>query len=340
MVPFAGWEMPLHYGSQIAEHQRVREHAGVFDVSHMRAADVEGARAREFLRRLLANDVGKLKQPGMALYSCMLNESGGVLDDLIVYRLADSSYRVVLNAGRADTDLAWMRRQRGSERAEIQERDDLAILAVQGPRARERVWEAAPELKAASEPVKRFAAVQIGNWTVARTGYTGEDGFEIMLPGGEAPRFWQALLAQGVAPAGLGARDTLRLEAGMLLYGQDLDETVSPLESGLEATVDLTSLRDFTGRAELTRRPVTRNLRGLKLEARGVPRAGCRVLTAHGAGQVTSGTFSPTLNQPIALARVPKAVTAGEEVEIEIRDKMLPARVVKYPFVRNGRALV
>lgn len=339
MVAFAGWDMPLHYGSQIEEHHRVRRDAGMFDVSHMLAVDVSGAGARAFLRFVLANDIAKLSDPGRALYSCMLNPQGGVLDDLIVYFLADRRFRVVVNAATAERDLAWLEAQRAdySETVELVPRRDLAILAVQGPAAREKTWRARPRIKSATERLIPFQAAETDAMLVARTGYTGEDGFEIMLDAAQAQTLWSELSAQGVSAAGLGARDTLRLEAGMNLYGQDMDETVTPLESGLGWTVALDSDRDFVGKAALAAQPVQRQLIGLLLLDRGVMRAHQPVRAAAGEGMVTSGGFSPTLERSIALARLPVAVAPGDELTVGVRDKWLRARVVRPPFVRYGK---
>lgn len=343
LVDFAGWEMPLHYGSQIEEHHAVRRDAGMFDVSHMLPVDVRGEAARPFLRRLLANDVAKLHTTGNALYSCMLHEGGGVIDDLIVYFMRETWFRLVVNAGCADKDLAWIEVQRDhfAPGLELAPRRDLAMIAVQGPKAAERLWAAMPGTQALTEPMKPFTAVTIGDMFIARTGYTGEDGFEIMLPARAAPFFWQALLEAGARPCGLGARDTLRLEAGLNLFGQEMDERVTPYECGLAWTVDLKDAeRDFIGRDSLMRLPRERKRVGLVLRDRGVLRAKQKVLTRYGEGEITSGGFSPTLNTSIALARVPAAVEAGDEVQVEVRGKALPARVVTPPFVRHGQALV
>ena len=342
MTDFAGWDMPLHYGSQVEEHHCVRRDAGMFDVSHMLVLDIRGADARDFLRQLLANDVARLAQPGKALYSCMLNESGGVLDDLIVYFLAGDWFRLVVNAGTADRDMAWMDAQRArlAPRLEIEPRRDLAIIAVQGPQARQKTWNTLPEARAATGPLAYFQAALIADMMVARTGYTGEDGFELMLPVERAESLWRALNGQGVAPAGLGARDTLRLEAGMNLYGQDMDESVSPLESGLAWTVDMKTPRDFIGRTALLAKPATRRLAGLVLLDKGIMRSHQKVRCAGGGGDITSGGFAPTLNRSIALARVPKGVAAGDTVEVEVRDKWLRAKVVNPPFVRHGKTLI
>jgi len=340
LVEFGGWEMPLHYGSQIEEHHAVRRAAGMFDVSHMRVVEVLGARARAFLRHALANDVAKLVAPGRALYACMLNAQGGVVDDLIAYFIAEDAFRLVVNAGTADKDVDWLARLAAarSTGVEIVPRTDLAMIAVQGPYARELAWHALPGLHAASAALARFEGAFFRDGFVARTGYTGEDGFELMLPAPLAPRAWDALARANVRPCGLGARDTLRLEAGMSLYGQDMDETTSPLESGLAWTVEMRGGRDFVGRSALA--APSRALRGLVLLDPGVLRAHQPVHTAHGTGQTTSGSFAPTLGRSIALARVPAGVAAGDPVEVEVRGKRLRAIAVAPPFVRDGKSLI
>ena len=342
MVDFGGWDMPLHYGSQIEEHHKVRQGAGMFDVCHMLVVDVTGEGVRDFLLHVMANNVEKLKVPGKALYSCMLNPEGGVIDDLIIYFMREDWFRIVVNAGTADKDVAWLTRQRDERglQLEIKPRRDLAMVAVQGPEARSKAWQVIPGAQEASEPLKPFQAVEYNQYFIARTGYTGEDGFEIVLPVAEAESFWKALNTQGVAPIGLGARDTLRLEAGMNLYGQDMDEQTNPLEAGLAWTVDLQSPRDFVGKSALQSKPVARQLLGLVLLDKGVLRGHQKVVTSHGNGEITSGSFSPTLNQSIAFASLPVGVTPGELVQVEIRDKLLSAKVVKYPFVRNGKSLM
>jgi aminomethyltransferase len=338
MVDFAGWDMPLHYGSQVEEHHLVRRDAGMFDVSHMLAIDLEGEGSHDLLHELIANNVDKLKDAGRALYSCMLNPRGGVIDDLIVYFFRPDFYRIVVNAGTADKDLAWIAQHAGG--VAVKPRRDLAMIAVQGPNARAKTWTALPGSEAASSGLKPFNAAWFGDALVARTGYTGEDGFELMIPAGRAEATWNALLAAGVKPAGLGARDTLRLEAGMALYGQDMDEQTSPLEAGLAWTVDLDSPRDFIGKSALAGRRPARDCVGLLLADKGVLRAHQKVFTAQGEGEITSGSFSPTMNRSIALARLPAGVAMGDTVEVEIRDKRLKAAVVKPPFVRNGKVLV
>ncbi len=342
MVDFAGWEMPIHYGSQIQEHHQVRRDAGMFDVSHMTILDLRGERPIDFLRRLLANDVARLTEPGKALYSCMLNAEGGVIDDLIVYYMDERWFRMVVNAATRDKDLAWIGRQAESFGIAVEERTDLAMIAVQGPRARERAHAALPgEVAAAAQGLRPFCGLERGGLFVARTGYTGEDGYEIMVAAEQASDLWGRLLEAGVAPIGLGARDTLRLEAGMNLYGADMDETTTPLESGLGWTVAWEpGERDFIGRAALEQQRaqgVGRRLVGLVLEGKGVLR-GHQTVHGGGEGEVTSGGFSPTLGRSIAFARVPAAVSPGDRVTVEIRNREVPARVVRPPFVRHGKS--
>ena len=340
MVDFGGWDMPIHYGSQIEEHHAVRTDAGMFDVSHMTVIDVHGEQARDFLRRLIANSVEKLGVPGKALYSCMLNEAGGIIDDLIVYYLGDTFYRVVVNASTRDKDLAWMQKVAGDYAVRLEERTDLAMVAVQGPNARSKVLSLlSADAAAAADALGKFVACDADGYFIARTGYTGEDGFEILVPEAKAIDFWNQLAVAGVRPCGLGARDTLRLEAGMALYGQDMDETVSPYEAGLAWTVALDADRDFIGRASLEKQKAdgdARQMIGLVMDEKGVLRHGQTVHTASGQGEILSGTFSPTLSKAIALARVPAGATGP--VEVDIRGKWHPVRVVKYPFVRNGKA--
>jgi aminomethyltransferase len=339
MVDFGGWDMPLHYGSQIEEHHAVRRDAGMFDVSHMGVIDLTGGRTREFLRSLLANDVGRLKAPGKALYSCMLLPSGGVIDDLIVYFMSDGWFRVVVNGSTREKDLAWIVRQSQAFDVGVALRRDLAMIAVQGPKAREKTLGVlAPAQRSAASELGHFFGAAFDAWFIARTGYTGEDGFEVMLPAVDAAKTWNELRAQGIEPAGLGARDTLRLEAGMNLYGNDMDEDHHPLESGLAWTVAFEPRdRDFIGRQALERLRHTsgHELVGLLLEERGVLRSHQKVIPA---GEVTSGTFSPTLNRSSALARVPR--TTASSVQVEIRGKLHAASIVKPPFVREGKALI
>jgi aminomethyltransferase len=344
IVDFGGWDMPLHYSSQLNEHHQVRKSAGMFDVSHMTVVDLSGENVGDFLSYLLANDVGRLKNVGKALYSCMLNENGGVIDDLIVYLVSDTQFRLVVNAATTEKDLAWIRKHAEDFKVDVKQRDDLAIIAVQGPLAREKVKPLlSADLQESAMELKPFNAAWNDEVFVGRTGYTGEDGFEVILPEQQAPDFWEALLAADVAPIGLGARDTLRLEAGMNLYGIDMDENYSPLESGLSWTVAFKPEdRDFIGRKALEAQQEKADheiMLALVLEEKGVLR-GHQTVTVEGGGigQITSGTFSPTIGKSIAFARVP----AGkyEQVMVTIRNKQLAAKVVKPPFVRNGKIFV
>ena len=344
MVDFGGWDMPINYGSQIEEHHAVRRDAGMFDVSHMTVVDLHGARAKDFLRHLLANNVSKLKAHGKALYSCMLNEQGGVIDDLIVYFLGEENFRLVVNAATRAKDLAWIGKQAASFGVEVKERPDFAMIAVQGPHARAKVLDLLHEVdRHRIEKLGKFAAAAAQGphgmpLFVARTGYTGEDGFEIIVPQEHAVSLWETLRSAGVTPAGLGARDTLRLEAGMNLYGQDMDESVTPWEANLGWTVSLDEGRDFIGRAALEQQKaagVPRVMVGLVLDDKGVLRHGQKVLAANGEGEILSGSFAPTLDKAIAFARIP----AGEagDLRVDIRGRELPVRQVKYPFVRDGK---
>lgn len=339
LVDFAGWSLPIHYGSQMEEHHAVRRACGMFDVSHMTVVDLVGVDAEAYLRRLLANDVAKIGD-GQALYSCMLDEQGGVIDDLLTYRLVPDFYRTVVNAATREADLAWMRRQAAGCALEISEREDLAMVAVQGPQARAKVI-AVLEVPALAN-LKPFCATVHGEYFVARTGYTGEDGFEVLLPARQAVDFWAALKAAGVRPCGLGARDSLRLEAGLNLYGQDMDTRTTPLVSNLAWTVAFEPAeRDFIGRTALEHQRaggVPERLVGLVLSKGAIPRRGATVYTAEGEGYITSGSFAPTLECPIALARIPTGDSS--QVEVELRGKRLPARIVKPPFVRHGQVKV
>ena len=342
IVDFAGWEMPVNYGSQIDEHHQVRTDAGMFDVSHMVIVDLRNGDIKGFLQYLLANDVAKLTESGKALYSCMLNENGGVIDDLIVYYMSDDWYRVVVNAGTREKDLAWINKHASGFNVDVKERDDLAMIAVQGPNARVKAFEVLPvDVVEAATPLKRFFGGDCGDWFVGRTGYTGEDGFEVMLPSVEAVAMWDKFASVGIKPCGLGARDTLRLEAGMNLYGSDMTEETSPLISGLGWTIAMMPEdRNFIGRSELEREKavgVKQKIVGLILEERGVLRAHQKVIVAGAPidGEITSGTFSPSLQKSIALARVP--VEVGDTCQVEIRGKLLNAAVVKPVFVRDGQ---
>ncbi|MCM2678893.1 glycine cleavage system aminomethyltransferase GcvT [Echinimonas agarilytica] len=344
MVDFHGWDMPLHYGSQLEEHHVVRQDAGMFDVSHMTIVDVKGPQAQAYLQRLLANDVAKLKVKGKALYSGMLNEQGGVIDDLIVYFFTEDDYRVVVNSATREKDLNWMQKIAADFDTTLTERDDLAMIAVQGPNAKAKAAEVfSAEQNAAIDGMKVFFGIQADDLFIATTGYTGEAGYEIIVPTDKAGTLWNALLAAGVKPAGLGARDTLRLEAGMNLYGQDMDETISPLAANMGWTIAWEpASRDFVGRSvlEQQRAEGTDVLVGLIMEQKGVLRAGQAVRLGDdqdACGVITSGTFSPTLGYSVAMARVP--ANTGDTVQVEMRKKWVTVKQVKPVFVRNGKAV-
>lgn len=357
IVDFSGWELPIHYGSQIDEHEAVRTDAGMFDVSHMVITDVEGAQAKAWLQKLLANDVAKLKTVGKALYSGMLNTEGGIIDDLIVYLMneEETQYRIISNAATRDKDLANFNKVAEGFEVSLTERPKLAILAIQGPNAVAKLKQAKSSWSDILDSLKPFvgadlADTEAANWFVARTGYTGEDGVEVILPGENATEFYQLMLDHGVKPAGLGARDTLRMEAGMNLYGHDMDETTSPYECNMGWTLALKDDREFVGREALVakRKEAKENGTamkqvGLLLETRGVLREGMTVTINQGTdkettGTITSGTFSPSLKQSIAIARIPESVTEEDSVQVDLRGKgkFVDVRVLKLPFVRNG----
>ena len=341
MVDFAGWEMPLHYGSQLDEHHNVRQHAGVFDVSHMGVVDLQGEDVENFLRHLLANDVKKLTS-GRALYTCMLNENGGVIDDLIVYKLDSDFYRVVINAGRRDVDVNWIKQHAAKWNTLVIERNDLSMLAIQGPEVKDKLplFLAANEVEAVKN-LKLFSFAIFNDLFIARTGYTGEDGFEIIFGSRDAKKWWSKIVSSEIRPCGLGARDTLRLEAGLNLYGSDMDETVTPLESNLTWTVVFDDTRDFIGKAALEKQKsagVPRRLVGLVLEGPGIMRNHQKVIVDGETGEITSGGYSPTLEMSIGFARIP-----NKDIDtcfVEIRGKQVKAKIVKLPFVRMGKKLV
>ncbi len=343
MVDFAGWEMPINYGSQVQEHHQVRKDAGMFDVSHMVVLDLTGNKTKQFLQYLLANDVAKLKESGKALYSGMLNQKGGVIDDLIVYYLDDNFYRMVVNAATRDKDIQWINQQAESFDIQIKERIDLSMIAVQGPTAREKVHSSLnQEVAKTVSGLNVFFGVQIDDVFFARTGYTGEDGYEIIIPNNQVCDYWDKFLSNDIKPIGLGARDTLRLEAGMNLYGTDMDESISPLAAGMAWTIAWEPKdRNFIGRSALEQEKAdgpTLKLVGLILEDKGVLRGHQKVITEFGEGEITSGTYSPTLGYSIALARVPSQ--AKDKCHVEIRDKQLAAKIVKPQFVRHGESVL
>ena len=357
IVDFSGWELPIHYGSQIDEHEAVRTDAGMFDVSHMVITDIEGSQAKAWLQKLVANDVAKLKTVGKALYSGMLNEEGGIIDDLIVYLMneEETQYRIVSNAATRDKDLANFNKVAEGFEVTLTERPELAILAIQGPNAVAKLKQAKPTWSETLEGLKPFVGadltdIEANDWFVARTGYTGEDGVEVILPGDSAEEFYKLMLENGIKPAGLGARDTLRMEAGMNLYGHDMDDTISPYECNMGWTLALKDDRDFVGRDALVAKRqqakdngTAMKQVGLLLETRGVLREGMTVTINQGTdkettGIITSGTFSPSLKQSIAIARIPADITDEDKVQVDLRGKgkLVDVRVLKLPFVRNG----
>ncbi len=343
VVDFAGWEMPLHYGSQLAEHQAVRSDVGLFDVSHMAVTDLSGPGARALLRQQLANDVAKLdERPGQALYSCLLNERGGVVDDLIVYFRGGDAYRIVSNAATREKVRPRLLDEARQAGVTAEARDDLAMIAVQGPRAAAVLEQLFGDQAAAALACKPFQAADLGEIFAGRTGYTGEDGFELIVPADQAGPLWDRLTAAGAQPCGLGARDSLRLEAGLNLNGHEMDEATTPLEAALGWTVAWEPEdRDFVGRAALTAQRsqgVAWRLIGLVVEGRAPAREGYVVRTDAGDGVITSGAHSPTLGGPIALARVP--ADAEGEFRVVIRNREAAARRVKPPFVRHGKVCV
>ena len=343
LVDFSGWDMPLHYHSQIQEHHAVRQDSGVFDVSHMLAIDISGEDTASYLSYLLANNPQRLI-PGKALYSCLLDDKAGILDDLIVYRLAEQDYRVVVNAGNREQDSRWLNTHAEQfNKLVIKERADLAIVAIQGPNARQKAHSAFSKAQQARiEDLKPFHCIEQDGWCIARTGYTGEDGYEVMLPNHQAESFWQHLLKLGIAPCGLGARDTLRLEAGFNLHGSDMDITTTPLESNLAWTIGWEpSDRNFIGRQALALQRQTnpsRKLIGLILEEKG------RLLRNHqkiiipqgGEGEITSGGYSPTLERSIAFARIPWSYNESY-CDVMMGTKPQRAKIIKPPFVRKGQ---
>ncbi len=338
---FAGYTLPLHYGSSSNEHQMVRESAGMFDASHMVIVDLHGNDATAWLRQLLSNDVAKLTN-GRALYTCMCRESGGVIDDLIVYRLADDRYRLILNAANREKDLAWMEAHRPPS-IRTHEIQGQAVIAIQGPDAVRLTQAALAEMDRPMDvlAMNRFSAVESGDWFVARTGYTGEDGLEIVLPASQSATLWAALAAQDIGPAGLGARESLRVEAGLCLYGQELDEEHTPAESGIASTIDIEDPdRDFIGRDVLEDHKLfggrCRQV-GIVLDGRGAVSKGQAVeLVGKTIGRITSSTFSPTREVSLALARVDREFKGG--CDVNSGDRLIAAHIASIPFVPHGQA--
>lgn len=349
IVDFGGWALPVNYGSQIDEHHAVRNTCGVFDVSHMTVSDLNGQDVIPVLRSLLANDIDRASSiAGKALYSCMLNEQGGVIDDLIVYRMSDTHCRLITNASTNQKDMAWINEQIKNFNVNFTEQKELALIAVQGPKAIAQsrlicaeLWR--PEYARKIDSLQRFQGCYLDeqhSLFVGRTGYTGEDGLEFVLPPEPAHTLWAALIDAGIRPCGLGARDTLRLEAGMSLYGNDLDEMHTPIESGIAWSVVMNDTREFIGKSALEK-PAKHTMIGITLLDKGVLRSHQRVmLNDTDIGEITSGTFSPTLEQSIALARVNinTNVKLGDSLHVQVRNKQLKVKVVRYPFVKNGQA--
>jgi aminomethyltransferase len=344
VVDFGGWALPVNYGSQIEEHHAVRKDCGIFDVSHMTVSDITGPDTLIFLKKILANDIGKISHTsGKALYSCLLNEQGGVIDDLIVYFLSDQHCRLVTNAGTNAKDMAWLNKQAQPFNLTFEEKPELALIAIQGPNALAKAQQVLPkDLAEKATTLSRFqggfADEDKQEAFIGRTGYTGEDGYELIVNAELANSFWSACIAAEIQPCGLGARDTLRLEAGMALYGNDLDEQHTPLESGLKWTVSLSDERDFIGK-EVLLNESKQNFVGLILKDRGVLRGHQEIYQGDELiGEITSGTFSPSLEQSIGLARINTTLNVGDEVTIAVRNKRLKAVIAKYPFIKNGQA--
>ncbi len=341
IVDFGGWALPVNYGSQVEEHHAVRKDCGMFDVSHMTVSDVTGQDTLPFLEKILANDIQKVtSKPGKALYSCMLNDNGGVIDDLIAYYLTPQHVRLVTNASTNEKDMAWLHKHAAAFSVEVTEKPELALIAVQGPNAIKTTCEMLEnsgdnDFANNIGQLKRFQGGFHEQHFVGRTGYTGEDGLEFIVQADYANQLWQALLKAGVQPCGLGARDTLRLEAGMALYGNDLDEDHTPVDSGLQWTLSMHDDRDFIGKSKLADTERFAMI-GLILEDRGVLRSHQEIfIDEQKIGEITSGTFSPTLEKSIALARIDASakLTLGDAVSIAIRNKRLTARVANYPFI-------
>jgi aminomethyltransferase len=352
MFNFGGWDMPIHYGSQISEHLHTRNSVSIFDVSHMAVVDVHGDDAHAFLENLLANNINKLESEGQALYSCMLNHEGGILDDLIAYKVGNF-YRLVINASTAENDLVWMRAvARDYKLLEIIPRrsniqgmqSPLVLLALQGPQSLLAISNVFPLLSDQVAAIPYFGSkildTEFGEVMFSRTGYTGEDGFELFLPFSYGCQIWDLFLSHGVLPAGLGARDTLRIEAGYNLYGQDMSSGFNPFDCGLAWTVDLGNERHFIGSNSLRTYSRKFSFMGLVLMGKGILRAHQVIKTEYGDGEITSGTFSPSLQQSIAFARVPRQVVPNSLVNVVIRDQIIPAKVIKPTFVRKGKSLI
>jgi aminomethyltransferase len=338
MVPFAGWEMPVYYSSIMAEHKAVRTSAGIFDIGHMGALRVSGQNAFQYLQKVLSNDVSKL-DVGSSQYSIILNESGGIIDDIFVYRLPDH-YMLVLNASNTNKDAEWLKKN-NSGSVDIKDlKDNMTLLALQGPKAQEILQKACDiDLKKLGH--HKIVNANISNFPslISRTGYTGEDGFELFFDRSKAGSIWNKLVELGAIPCGLGARDTLRMEAGMPLYGHEYNEGLTPLETPFMFAVNLEK-GDFIGKAGLLlhkKDGISKKLVGIKLKDVGIPRQGHKIFKNNKvAGYVTSGTLSPTLNMPIGMGYVRVEYSdTGSTIDIEIRGRFVPAEVVKLPFYKR-----
>jgi aminomethyltransferase len=343
MVDFHGWSMPINYGSQINEHNSVRENCGIFDVSHMTILDFKGDDAETFVRKLISNDIKKLTEPYAGLYSAMVNEQGGVIDDLIAYKM-ENGYRLVVNCATRGEDLKWISSKSLNFKVEMTERDDLSMIAVQGPRSLDVLSSCPAPIVRALESKKRQQGVYDNNMFATKTGYTGEIGFEVILPHEQAVNLWQNAIDAGAVPVGLGARDTLRLEAGMNLYGFEMDESITPFECNMSWTVDFSDTdRDFYGKKALENILKEENyneLVGIMLDERTILRQGQKLWFNENKdldGIVTSGTYSPTLKKPIALARIPKADL--KSCFTEVRDKKVFAKIGSPKFIKEGKEI-
>ena len=345
LVEFAGWEMPVQYSGVLQEHRAVRTAAGLFDVSHMGEFRVAGDGAESFLQAVTPNDVAKL-QPGRIHYSGLLTEQGTYVDDLLVYRLTEDEFLLVVNAANAAKDLEWLQRHKGAGVTLEDVSSDYGLIALQGPRA-EAILAGLTSTDLTAIRYYAFVQGEVNGRAaiISRTGYTGEDGFELYLAPEDAAAVWDRLLEvggpEGLVPAGLGARDTLRMEAAMALYGHEIDDTITPLEAGLQWVVKLEA-GDFIGRQALVamkEEGLPRKLVGFNVEGRGIARQGHKVLVdGEEVGFVTSGTFSPTLEKALGMAYVPVSMaTTGTPLSLNVRGKLIPAVVVDLPFYKRAK---
>lgn len=338
MVPFAGWDMPVYYKGIMSEHRSVRTSAGLFDIGHMGAVKISGDSALPYVQRLLTNDASKL-DVGSSQYSLILNRSGGVIDDIFVYRLPDH-YLLILNASNNDKDIDWLMKN-NPEQVKISDlKGNMTLLALQGPRSQETLQKICDaDLKTLGHHKITSATIFRIPALISRTGYTGEDGFELFFDRSSAESVWNKLLELGVVPCGLGARDTLRLEAGMPLYGHEYNEGITPLETPFTFAVKLDK-GEFIGREALVQHKkdgISKRLVGIRSKEMGIPRQGVKIFKDKKiVGYVTSGTMSPTLNAPIGMAYVRiECSEVGSSLDLEIRGRYIPAEVVKLPFYKR-----